>query len=74
MSVTLTYLYFLLVGYTNLPLLPTCRLQVSKLDAKLAVAKAGEEDFNRMHALREALRGELAELEVVITGKAKLGD
>ena len=47
-------------------------LQVNKLDAKLAVAKSGDAEVNRLHALRESLKGEMSELEVVITGKAQL--
>jgi len=45
-------------------------LQVSKLDAKLAVGAADE--VARLHALRDSIKGEMQELEVVITGKAQL--
>ena len=47
-------------------------LQVSKLDARLAVASSGESEINRLQALRESIKGEISELEVVITGKAQL--
>ena len=47
-------------------------LQVTKLDAKLAVASAADGELNRMQALRESLKAEVAELEIVITGKAQL--
>ena len=45
---------------------------VSKLDAKLAVAKGEVGEASRLHALRESIKGEISELEVVITGKAQL--
>ena len=47
-------------------------LQVSKLDAKRTVAKSDNAEASRLHALRESVKGEIAELEVVITGKAQL--
>lgn len=45
-------------------------LQVSKVDAKLSVGTG--DDVSRLHALRDSIKGEIQELEIVITGKAQL--
>ena len=45
---------------------------MSKIDAKLAVASSNDSEVSRLHALRESLKGEISELEVIITGKAQL--
>jgi len=47
-------------------------VQVNKLDAKLAVAREDDSEAARHRALRESLKGEISELEIVITGKAQL--
>ena len=53
------------------PRLGACE-QISKLDAKLSVVSAGDSEAIRLHALRESVKGEVQELEVLITGKEQL--
>jgi len=50
----------------------TLELQVNKLDAKLDMAGGDEGSMARLHALREAIKSEVSELEVVVTGKQQL--
>ena len=47
-------------------------LQVNKLDARLAATRSDDAEVARLHALRESIKGEVSELEVLITGKQQL--
>jgi len=47
-------------------------LQVNKLDAKLASSDGDESMVAQMHALKENIKAEVAELEIVVSGKQQL--
>jgi len=46
--------------------------QINKIDAKLAVANEDDATMARLHSLRESLKAEVAELEILVTGKEQL--
>ena len=43
-------------------------LQMNKLDAKLAASPGDDATIARLHALKESIKSEVTELEVVVTG------
>mmetsp|Transcript_30034 Transcript_30034/g.77819 ORF Transcript_30034/g.77819 Transcript_30034/m.77819 type:complete len:688 (+) Transcript_30034:41-2104(+) len=48
--------------------------QISKLDAKLVGIENRDSALARLHALRESIKGEVAELEIIITAKSQLSE
>lgn len=50
------------------------QLQMNKLDAKLAGSGTDHGEASRLHTLREAIKGEVSELEILITAKSQLSE
>ena len=50
------------------------QLQLHKLEAKLTGPGVNDAEASRLHTLREAIKGEVSELEILLTAKAQLSE
>jgi len=50
------------------------QLQLHKLEAKLTGPGVNDSEASRLHTLREAMKGEVSELEILLTAKAQLSE